>query len=275
MGLGRPGEDSSSGSAGEGAKVTAEHEKSVAPRGDEAKGAGAGEGPGSGGRVRYSRRRFLAIAGAVVAAFAGLAELLRRLFGGEGLGGAVDDMFGPFPVRSVEDVPDVPADEWVLEVDGLVEEPVRLDRTVWATLTRFQETVDFNCVEGWTVDDVRWGGVAPAQVLARVRPRPSARYAVFHAYGGEYSSSLPLDLVRHEQSLLADTLDGQPLPPKHGGPLRLVVPVQLGYKSVKWVSRIELTDRPVRGYWEERGYPQDAPVTGSLPNGGGPPGREG
>ena len=60
--------------------------------------------------------------------------------------------------------------------------------------------------------------------------------------------------------MLADTLDEQPLPDAHGGPLRLVVPKQLGYKNVKWVVRLEVTDHPVTGYWEQNGYPMDAPV---------------
>jgi DMSO/TMAO reductase YedYZ molybdopterin-dependent catalytic subunit len=55
-------------------------------------------------------------------------------------------------------------------------------------------------------------------------------------------------------------LDGRALPADHGGPVRLAVPKQLGYKSVKWVTRIEVTDRPVDGYWEQRGYPANAPV---------------
>ena len=70
--------------------------------------------------------------------------------------------------------------------------------------------------------------------------------------------------------MLADSLNGAPLPPKHGGPLRLVVPKQLGYKSVKWVERIELSDKIKTGYWESNGYPEDAPVT-SRARGGSPP----
>ncbi len=63
--------------------------------------------------------------------------------------------------------------------------------------------------------------------------------------------------------MLADSLSGVPLPPKHGGPLRLVVPTQLGYKNVKWVERIELTTQVKTGYWEGNGYPEDAPIPGS------------
>jgi DMSO/TMAO reductase YedYZ molybdopterin-dependent catalytic subunit len=194
----------------------------------------------------------------VAAVIAGL-----RAFGGSAastVGEAIADQFGPFPVRSVEDVPDVPAEQWVVKVDGLVEQPLTVDRAAWTNLRRLDETVDFHCVEGWSVDDVRWGGVAPSVLLDQAGVRPEAKYAVFYAHGGPYLSTVPLDLVRDPATLLADSLNGGPLPPRHGGPLRLVVPKQLGYKSVKWVERIELTDSIRPGYWEKRGYPEDAPV---------------
>jgi DMSO/TMAO reductase YedYZ molybdopterin-dependent catalytic subunit len=224
----------------------------------------AAEGGPAHGAVRYTRRRILILGGAFLAGVAAVVAGLRA-FGrpaAEKVGGVVSDQFGAFPVRSVEDVPDVPADGWVVKVDGLVDAPLTIDRAAWQGLQRVKETVDFNCVEGWTVDDVRWGGVAPSVLFEQAGVKPEAKYAVVHAYGGEYLSSLPLDLMRDSQTLLADQLNGAPLPPKHGGPLRLVVPKQLGYKNVKWVERIELSAERVRGYWESNGYPEDAPIPG-------------
>ena len=215
-------------------------------------------------RLRYTRRRVLILGGALVAGAAAVVAGIRA-FGGTAATKVTDtisDQFGPFPVRSVEDVPVVPADAVGIKVDGLVETPLTVDHAAWTGLQRLTETVDFHCVEGWSVDDVRWGGVAPAVLLDQAGVRPEARYAVFHAYGGTYLSTVPLDLVRDAQTVLADSLNGDPLPAKHGGPLRLVVPDQLGYKSVKWVERIELTDSIRAGYWEERGYPEDAPIPG-------------
>ena len=221
------------------------------------------EGPAH-GSVRYTRRRVLVLGGAFAA---GLAAVIAgvRAFGGtaaDKVGGAVSDQFGSFPVRSIEPVPDVPPDQWVVKVDGLVDTPVTIDHTKWTSLQRMKETADFECVEGWGVDAVRWSGVAPSVLLDQAGVKPEARYAVFHARGGEYRSSLPLSLVRDAETVLADSLNGSPLPPKHGGPLRLVVPKQLGYKNVKWVERIELSDKIVTGYWEANGYPEDAPVLG-------------
>jgi DMSO/TMAO reductase YedYZ molybdopterin-dependent catalytic subunit len=233
------------------------------PAGDAGPQAAASEAPY--GRVRYSRRRVLILGGAFAAGVAAVIAGLRA-FGGSAATKVTDtisDQFGPFPVRSVEDVPDVPAEQWTVKVDGLVDTPLTVDHATWTSLQRMTETVDFHCVEGWGVDDVRWGGVAPSVLLDQAGVKPEAKYAVFHAYGGDYLSTLPLELVTDEKSMLADSLNGAPLPPKHGGPLRLVVPVQLGYKNVKWVERIELTDSVRAGYWEERGYPEDAPIPGA------------
>jgi DMSO/TMAO reductase YedYZ molybdopterin-dependent catalytic subunit len=217
------------------------------------------------GAPRHSRRRFIK-GGALLAGIAALFALVRaagvRGPGGGGGTGAFD-LLTSFPVRSIEDEPETSPAEWVVEVDGLVERPLRIVRTDWARLPRFEQTVDFHCVEGWSVPDVGWGGVTPAVLLDEAGVRPEGTHVVFHAAGGEYIDSLPMDLVRHPQTVLADAMDGEPLERKHGGPLRLVVPAQLAYKSVKWVTRLEVTDRPVQGYWEERGYPMDAPIGSS------------
>lgn len=257
-------------------------------RADVPEGADAGEPdvPGAGGaggapprRLRFTRRRLLVLGGAALAGVAATVAGVRVVdgssgSGGSGQGGTGDSggsggdsgvPGGDFPVLSVEPPPDVPAAEWVLKVDGLVEHPLTLDRAAWDQLARSSVTADFNCVTGWTADDVNWAGVSPRVLLDRAGLRPGAQAVVFRALGHagtEYSSSLPLDLVTAPDTLLADTLDGAPLPARHGGPLRLVVPKQLGYKSVKWVVRLQVTDTPVPGYWEQRGYPQDAPVQG-------------
>jgi len=215
--------------------------------------------------TRHSRRRFLLIGGAVVAGFVGVLALFRGLWGSgadvtDGASQSVENLFSSFPVNSVEHVPTKTWSEWSLKVDGLVDKPLTLDAAAWQALPRFEETVDFHCVEGWSVSDVKWGGVTPTTILEQAQARPEGAYLVFHAYTGEYVDSLPIDLAKDPQTVLADMLDGAPLPAKHGGPLRLVVPKQLGYKSVKWVTRIEVTDKPVEGYWEQRGYPADAPI---------------
>ena len=218
-------------------------------------------------RLAFTRRRFIVLLAGAAAALAGVEELVRRFGGGQGSVGTTGSrnphgLAGQdFPTLQVEDVPRVSLRDWTVQIAGLVAKPVRVDYTAWSALPRTEETVDFHCVEGWSVRGVRWGGVRPKELLAQAQPLPTATHAVFHAYDGSYSDSLSMDQVNDPHTLLADSLDGEPLPAEHGGPLRLAVPTQLGYKNVKWVRRIELVDHEVKGYWEQRGYPVDAPVS--------------
>jgi DMSO/TMAO reductase YedYZ molybdopterin-dependent catalytic subunit len=216
-------------------------------------------------RLRVTRRRFLIGFGALLAGLAGVYAVVEAFFrSGSGArrtaaSGGIPEI-ASVPTLNVEQAPHVPPEQWLVTVDGLVEKPLRLDHAAWSALARRNETADFHCVEGWTVDRLRWGGVAPRTILDMAGLQPTATHVNFHALGGTYADSLPLSLVDDAQTVLADTLDEQPLPDAHGGPLRLVVPKQLGYKNVKWVVRLEVTDHEVTGYWEENGYPMDAPV---------------
>ena len=211
--------------------------------------------------LRFSRRWFLLlVAGAVAALIAALG--LDRGAVGRRSGSGPAGLLESFPVLNVEDGPPaVAAASWTLAVDGLVESPLRLERGAWLALPRTQETRDFHCVEGWSVDKLGWEGVRVSDLLAQAKPQAGARFVTFHAYGGTYTDSLTLAEATAPETLLADALDGAPLPAAHGGPLRLVIPSQLGYKSVKWVVRLELTATRAQGYWERNGdYPAEAPV---------------
>jgi DMSO/TMAO reductase YedYZ molybdopterin-dependent catalytic subunit len=222
------------------------------------------EAGGGGRRVRFTRKWFLVGLGGTAAAVVGIERLAHGLGGAPsgGAGGSTADLnpLDDFPVRTVDEVPRIKLADWVIKVDGLVERPLKIDATAWAALPRFEETVDFNCVEGWSVGPVTWGGVRPSDVIEAARPLARATHAVFHAFDGEYTDSLSLEQLRESTTILADSLDKIALPADHGGPVRLIVPTQLAYKSVKFVRRVEITDGPVQGYWERRGYSIDAPV---------------
>jgi DMSO/TMAO reductase YedYZ molybdopterin-dependent catalytic subunit len=151
-----------------------------------------------------------------------------------------------------------------LVVDGAVERPgaFKLDE-LYAMPQRTQIT-RHDCVEGWSAIG-KWSGVPLAALLDSVRLRDSARYVVFHCMdndgsGNLYYESLDLYQARHPQTLLALRLNDAPLDPDHGAPVRLRVPTQLGYKSAKWVGRIEIVGGIANigggkgGYWEDQGY---------------------
>jgi DMSO/TMAO reductase YedYZ molybdopterin-dependent catalytic subunit len=152
---------------------------------------------------------------------------------------------------------------WRLRVDGLVKRPLSLSYAELLALPRAEQTSDFVCVTGWSVDDVRWGGVRFADLLAVAGPLPTARALRFESAEDPYVDSLSLEQVHEPDALLATSMDGKPLERKHGAPARVVMPQMYGYKGVKWVQRIVVTDRVADGYWQQRGYDRDAWIGGS------------
>ena len=150
-------------------------------------------------------------------------------------------------------------DTWRLRVDGLVTRPVTLTYADLLALPQASQTSDFHCVTGWSVDDVRWSGVRFADLLAAAGGlRPGARALDFVSAEEPYVDTLTVDQALVDDAMLAHSMDGRPLPRKHGAPARVVMPQMYGYKGVKWVTRIHVSDRVVDGYWEQRGYDRDA-----------------
>ncbi|QXJ26401.1 molybdopterin-dependent oxidoreductase [Actinomadura graeca] len=147
---------------------------------------------------------------------------------------------------------------WRMDVNGLVNAP----RTfTMADLARLPQTVldkDFQCVTGWRVPDVRWVGVALPDLLQAVGVSPAAKAVRFSSFDGTYTESLTLDQARRRDVLVATQMEGGPVSHDHGGPVRLYVAPMYGYKSLKWLGGIELTDKVRPGYWEHRGYDVDA-----------------
>ncbi|HEX5415262.1 MAG TPA: molybdopterin-dependent oxidoreductase [Chloroflexota bacterium] len=150
---------------------------------------------------------------------------------------AKDNIRGELPIHPV---PRTVNDARRLTVAGLVARPLELAVDDLAALDQEAATGSFTCLEGWTVQDVRWRGVPLAAVLEQAEPSPSARWV--EASAGAFSVSLSLDAAR--RSLLALRLGDGPLPVEHGGPVRLVVPGGDCYTSVKWLDRLELREQP-------------------------------
>jgi DMSO/TMAO reductase YedYZ molybdopterin-dependent catalytic subunit len=151
-----------------------------------------------------------------------------------------------------------------LVVDGSVERPQAFSFDRLQTMSQTSEITRHDCVEGWSAI-ARWGGVRLSEILAIVRPRSDARYVVFRcmdrdARGVQYYETLDLHQANHPQTILATRMNGDPIPVDYGAPVRLRVPTQLGYKSAKWIHRIEAVGTFAKlyggngGYWEDRGY---------------------
>jgi len=162
-----------------------------------------------------------------------------------------------FPVLHVGPVPKFNSKTWDFVVEGLVENPAKLTYEEFLKLPKMVRISDFHCVTGWSKLENKWEGVAFKTISDLVKPLKEAKYVTIVAEGN-YTTSLPLEDLLENEVLLAYRLDDKPLEPKHGGPLRLVVPKKYAYKSAKWVRKLRFTREEELGYWEKRGYSNTA-----------------
>jgi DMSO/TMAO reductase YedYZ molybdopterin-dependent catalytic subunit len=143
-------------------------------------------------------------------------------------------------------------------LDGLVDRPLDLSYDDLLARPATALTKDFQCVTGWRVPEVRWKGVRVADLLDAAGVRDGAAAIRLFSFDGAYTESLTLEQARRDDCLVAYEMEGKPVTRAHGGPVRLLMAPMYGYKSIKWLSRIEVVDSVVRGYWEDRGYDTDA-----------------
>jgi DMSO/TMAO reductase YedYZ molybdopterin-dependent catalytic subunit len=157
----------------------------------------------------------------------------------------------------------VSLEDYNLEITGLVDKPLALTYDQVLDRKRYSKVVTLHCVEGWDAT-IFWEGVLLEDVLNQAGTQDSAVTVIFHAADG-YTSSLPLEVIRQNKIMLAHKMNEVELPPERGFPFQVVAESKWGYKWVKWVTKIELSDDPdYRGYWESRGYNNDGALSGPI-----------
>jgi DMSO/TMAO reductase YedYZ molybdopterin-dependent catalytic subunit len=169
-----------------------------------------------------------------------------------------------WPVLDLGDVPDVPREEWRLDIGGLVENPVRLSWADLLALPQVEDVSDFHCVTTWSRFDNHWKGVRFRTLAELAVPGADAAYVLCTGYDRApgttipYTTNLPLARAVEDDVLLVHTWEGRPLPREHGGPCRMITPKLYAWKGTKWIRRIDFLARNQRGFWEERGYSDTA-----------------
>ena len=161
-----------------------------------------------------------------------------------------------FPVLTYGSTPVVDLGTWRFRMFGLVENEIELNWDQFTKLTWTTVTADFHCVTQWSSLDNTWEGVSFSDLIALAQPKPEAKFVMAHCFGG-YTTNLPLEVVM-EEGLLAHKQDGEPLGEGHGWPLRLIIPSRYGWKSAKWLNGIEFIAEDAPGFWEQRGYNNNA-----------------
>ncbi|MFC1711516.1 molybdopterin-dependent oxidoreductase [Patescibacteria group bacterium] len=185
-----------------------------------------------------------------------LAAVEIRQYEGEKLSSIVD-----FRENSIKGPQKVDIGEYQLEISGLVKNPYQLNYKEVLALSAYTKVVTLHCVEGWS-SKILWEGVLIEDLIKVAEVKEGANTVIFHAYDG-YTSSLSLDFVKNREILLAYKMNGVELPSERGFPFQVIAEDKWGYKWVKWVTKIELSDnKDYKGFWESGGYSVDGDVNG-------------
>jgi len=170
----------------------------------------------------------------------------------------LDPAIGPRD-NSISGIQEVDLSTYQLQLTGLVDKPVSYTYEQVLEKEKAQRLITLYCVEGWQAT-VLWEGVHINDLLADAGIKDNATVVIFHCVDG-YTTSMPLTVIKDEDMLLAYSANGVPLPASMGFPFIVVAEDKLGYKWARWVSEIELSsDESYEGYWEKRGYSNDATV---------------
>ncbi len=213
------------------------------------------------GEWHLSRRRalrWMVAAVVTVPVVGGMPTLMKMLSGRmAGKGRTSDALPGFVPYTVVNGFPHISRDQWQLSMHGLGADLLWADYA--ALLPRKTITINFRCVTGWVVPHVEFSGVDLEQFLRSRGWNPATHpWVIFYSGDGVYTDTLNAEQIRQYHPMMVDSIDHRPLPVAQGYPVRLVVPHMYGYKSVKWLVGIKVSSRDIPGFWEERGYPQNA-----------------
>jgi len=169
-----------------------------------------------------------------------------------------------FRENSIKGPQEIDVESYTLRITGLVTNSTSY--TYDEVLNRhqnYQKVVTLDCVERWSVT-ILWEGVLVRDLLAEADPLANTEVVIFHAYDG-YTTSLPIDYIMDKDILMAYKMNDVILPPERGFPFQLVAESKWGYKWIKWITEIELSDDAnYRGYWESRGYSNSADLDRSF-----------
>ncbi|HXX75758.1 MAG TPA: molybdopterin-dependent oxidoreductase [Nitrospiraceae bacterium] len=219
--------------------------------------------------THLSRRRFLTAIGAATT------WLAVRPF--TAVGGILDKLFGhrevkptppitpneDFYVTSYRSPPTVRVAEWSMRILGLVERPLTLDYAQLLAKPTVSQIVTLECVGNTVADEyistAEWEGIPLRALLDEAGVSPDAYDVVFRAADG-YSDSIRLDRAMAGDVLLAHKMNGVPLPQGHGFPARMIVPGVYGMKSVQWLTEIEVVDQDYQGYYQQKGWSDEATI---------------
>jgi DMSO/TMAO reductase YedYZ molybdopterin-dependent catalytic subunit len=158
-----------------------------------------------------------------------------------------------WPVLHYGSVPGIEPDKWTFQIFGLVEQKRNLSFKEFSALPGVKVMSDIHCVTTWSKLNNLWEGVSTGEIKNLVTLKKEARFVIIHA-AGNFTTNLTLDDFFEPDVLFALKHNNEQITPDHGGPVRLVVPRLYFWKSAKWVTGIEFSEKDKPGFWESNGY---------------------
>lgn len=162
-----------------------------------------------------------------------------------------------WPVLDLGIQPEVSLADFRLVLAGAVDNPTTLNWDGIMALPQAEMMADMHCVTQWSNYDNRWRGVSAAEIIRFVKPHSGCRHVIFHSYD-DYTTNLSMEQFDQPDVMLVHHWNDAPITREHGGPLRGMVPRYYLWKSAKWLKRIEFSADDAPGFWETRGYNNNA-----------------
>lgn len=163
------------------------------------------------------------------------------------------------PIFKAGGMPSIDLQTYRLFVGGMVREEKQFSWEEILTMPKSTVNCRLISVSGWSVR-ADWEGIVWRDFLKQISIDPKANHVRFTSVGGGYKTVVSFKDLDHPRVLLAYGVNGEPIEPEYGGPLRMVIPNLWGYKSCKWLGRIEFVDHMEGGYWEDRGYSRSGKI---------------
>jgi len=157
------------------------------------------------------------------------------------------------PIFKAGGIPAIDLRTYVLSAGGLLGKEHRFSWQEILALPKSQVDCRLTSVSGWSVR-AHWGGIKWNDFLKKISLFPEVNHVRFASVGEGYTTVVQLKDLENPRVLLAYEVNGESIEVDYGGPLRMVIPNLWGYKSCKWLGRIDFINHMEGGYWEDRGY---------------------
>jgi DMSO/TMAO reductase YedYZ molybdopterin-dependent catalytic subunit len=163
-----------------------------------------------------------------------------------------------FPVLQKGRVPHIDRENYFLEFNGAIDMSSSFNLHQLDNLKDLDIIVDIHCVTSWSKFDTKWGGISFKKIFSIIKPKENARFVEFLCADDNFTTTVPIESLKADNTLLALTYEGKPINDDHGGPVRPIIPNLYFYKSAKWVKKITFLEKDRLGYWERAGYSNKA-----------------